>query len=214
MNRQKRRIGKVAEKIKEYNEKRLKLNTIDTVVNENGYEEIKKISLSTLLNVLNKNVFTKDTSDGLAEYSIQRPNGDTYKVYRNMVNIANFFSTENFLANFNFAFKYSLQKDDFSIKVFSKLKIEVEIDCHMNVPTIAVNEMADFRFLTCMLFGLIFNIKIIKCSCHPTSFEDFVLFDAGVSKNCISSDCKNLLLDSSFIFDPLLHFTLKLPHIK
>lgn len=67
------------------------------------------------------------------------------------------------------------------------------------------NEVAAFRFLNCLIFGLLFSIKLDCCSCYPQNLAEYSAVRAGLGLNCVNLDCKNALKLDPLLYDDLLH---------
>ena len=113
-----------------------------------------------------------------------------------------------FSSNFKMAFKKPLDEITFEHVFFYNVKLRVEFDVSLqdNQPSIFYSEINDFKFLTCALFSFMFNININECVCYPTSYNDWIAINTGLSKNCYSIECKQRLMNNPTLFDPLVHF--------
>lgn len=213
----KRSIQSSETTIKEFNSKiKRQSETVDAnILGKNSFKETKKINLSAILNKIKDKIKIECNFEGLNVFKIQRPNKSFYQVIRNKIDIEKLYNTEFFLENFKQAFGYDFENAEHKIKLFPHITLLINVDIiNSKKSNISVRELNDFRFLTCMLFGLIFNITLFHCDCHPTTFQDFVLLDAGVGKNCISSACKQLLEFFPHFYDPLLHFDCSNTHYQ
>ena len=73
------------------------------------------------------------------------------------------------------------------------------------VPNIIELELASFRFVTCLVFGLKFNIKLSRCDCYPTTDNEYFSLMAGVGMNCTSISCRSELEANPLIYDESIH---------
>ena len=170
------------------------------------YKEKKKVNLSTLLEQITIRANHEVTPENLALYNITLFNGTQITFLKNVQNASALFSPVHFLANYLFAFEKPFKRKEYRSIIFPGLKISVNVDLVYNkTPSISADEVSSFRFLTCIFFGLFFHIKIEDCICYPTSYEDWVIFNSGISKNCVSLECKQLLSFHPHLFDPSFH---------
>lgn len=202
----KRKIRSSEESINAYNSKQLKIQENENLSLLSNLSETKKIKLSVILNELKQKLKVEKTIEGLALYKLLRSNGKSYQVIRNYLDISALFDPNFFSENFKLSFGYDFNHESHSVRIFPNIKLILENDLSSRKSNILQNELADFRFVVCFVFGLIFNINLNHCECHPTTFQDFILLDAGVSKNCISNKCKNILEFLPNYYDALIHF--------
>ena len=171
--------------------------------------ESRKVKMSELLRKIPSKVKVKSNGHSFVEYSLTRPSGNKFTTVRlKQIDYQKLFSIENFVANLNHVFNCVIGEENFKIKLFSKLNFKIELDtpCLALGINVRNQDKSEFMFLACMFFGMLFNITIDVCACHPCSFQDFVLLDAGITKNCISNDCSTRILADPLLFDPLIHY--------
>ena len=171
--------------------------------------ESRRVKMSELLSKISSKVKVSSKGRSFVEYTLKRPGGKEFSIVRlKNLNFETLFSKENFMANLNHVFDCEVKEENFKINLFSKLNYKIEIDIPRSESKINVHneDKSEFMFLVCMFFGMLFNIAIDNCICHPSSYEDFLLLNAGITKNCISNDCSTIILGNPLLFDPLVHY--------
>ncbi len=172
-------------------------------------QELRIVKMSNILLKLPSKVKVCNKSCSYVEYLLTRPSGNKFKTVRlKNINFENLFTASHFMANVNHVFNCSITDENFRVKLFPKLNFKIEIDepCLDSQINVLDEDKSEFMFLVCMFFGMCFNITIDKCICHPSSFQDFMMLDAGITKNCISSECVTQILIDPFLYDPLIHY--------
>jgi len=208
MNALKRKLKSAEDAINNFN---LHKSSESIVIDKNKIftGESRKVKMSDLLEKIPLKVKTQSSESSFVEYSLTRPSGNKFKTVRlKDIKFQELFEKKNFMANLNHVFNADIDEKNFKVNLFSKLNFKIVIDVPRIQSEINVQEedKSEFMFLVCMIFGMLFNITIDKCICHPCSFQDFMLLDAGITKNFISNECSTHILGDPFLFDPLIHY--------
>jgi hypothetical protein len=120
-------------------------------------------------------------------------------------NIQRYYEADKFNSNFKQAFSTS-----FPVRVTSLLFFGLKVNINNNLPYsnqfyLTEEELPSFRILTCMMFGLVFNISLDLCACYPKTLNELKAANAGLGLNCVNLTCKNMLKINPLLYDDLLH---------
>jgi len=182
-------------------------NYIDSILFRSVYTDEKKIKLSNILKIIREKANHDVSSDGMAKYFIKLASGDVIVVSRNTINAKNLFSNENFKANYRHAFQKSFPINTYKSNLFSGLQLVIVDDLQeVGKTTLEYGQILDFRFLTCLFFGLWFHIELEHCKCYPPSLKDWIAYSSGITKNCLNPECVVDLMNNPQDYDPLIHF--------
>ena len=131
-------------------------------------------------------------------------NGDIFKLKRTPHDIDKFFSNTDFLANYEMAFKneFPFRNLKFTDIITYKIKNDLKKNEHSSLK---IEEINEFKFLTCIFFGLHFKIKLQDCVCLPYKLKDIIALELRIPKNCYDNDCKSLIQNNPQAFNPLYH---------
>lgn len=161
------------------------------------------IRLSILLNNLSALNGVID-SNGLLTLSYLNSSMKTVTFKIPTQNFSKYFTINNFNANYTFVFKTNFPQQIKST-LFPNLKIIIENDLPFNDDlTLDPSESKSFSFLVCLFFGLIYNLKLDTCACYPSNESELSAIQSNIGLNCVSLECKNLLLQNPALFDPLI----------
>ena len=146
----------------------------------------------------NFRVTSMDTFTGLKSFSIRKQNDAYVSIFLPQDTIlSDIFSVNNFMANFEAAFRAPL--------VSTTMTHQTQTGCTISFNTPARNEsgqtslqtdeqLSTFRLLICLTFGFQFNLKIPHCACYPQNLKELLISDAGIHMNCIKSiECNTYL---------------------
>lgn len=121
------------------------------------------------------------------------------------LNLSNLFDSNKFNSNFFQAFGEDFPKQLAHQQMFS-LEIQIQNDLPFSkLEYLSKNEESAFRFIVCMVFGLIFSLKLPICSCYPQNIAEYSAVRAGIGLNCINLDCKNSIKLDPLKYDDLIH---------
>jgi hypothetical protein len=167
-------------------------------------KETKQVPLSKLLEKIRMYANAKTTREGRIVYKIYLNDGSPITITRNIVDAEKIFSDANFLANYFVAFRANFKTMPMH-SIFPGIKIYINNDLSNNQqPSINYDEILDFKFLTCLFFGLIFNIQLEDCICYPSNIQELIAQSAGISKNCTNNECFTKIRNNPHLFDPLV----------
>jgi hypothetical protein len=141
-------------------------------------------------------------------FEIIRNNGTKLNLLRHVMNGQKMFDPNHFCANFKMAFSVkSIKEVEFSHIYFGDLDIKILYDIvEAENSSITEDECSDFRFLTCLFFALLYFMKLSTCKCYPTTYTEWVGFNAGITKNCTSNECRQHLEHFPEQYDPEIHY--------
>lgn len=181
----------------------MSIETSTTTTNINGQ---LVLNLSSILQQLPKLV-SLQVSDTLSTViSFRSLNKELTNFYLPQVNLKKFYDLGKFNSNYLQAFGSS-----FPFQCTSKLLygLDISIVNDLNFSSqqyLDQNELNVFRFLTCMCFGLVFNIVFTSdCACYPKTLNELAALSAGIGLNCVSLDCRNQLKLNPLLFNDLFH---------
>ena len=183
-------------------------NYIDSILFRSLYTDEKVIHLKDILKIIRDKANHDVSSDGLAFYKIKLASGDEFLIARNIINAKSLFGDENFKANYNLAFNKPFEANTYKSNLLSGLQIAIldDLDESNQSSTLQYEQILDFRFLTCLFFGMWFHIELVDCKCYPTSLKDWIAYNSGITKNCLDSNCIVDLMKNPQNYDPLVHF--------
>lgn len=164
------------------------------------------INLSTIVQQI-PNVVKIVVSDSMSTVvSFRALNKEFTNFYLPQLNLKKFFDLGKFNANYFQAFGSSFPLACTS-KLFYGLDISIVNDLNFaSQQFLSVGELAAFRFMTCLCFGLVFNLTLgVDCACYPKTLNDLSALSAGIGLNCVSLTCRNQLKLNPLLFSDLLH---------
>jgi hypothetical protein len=171
------------------------------------YMEEKQLNLASVLEQISNRANATTTPEGLSSYKIYLSNGKSISLTKNVSDVKSMFSSTNFLANYFLAFGNNFTSEELISNIFPDLKIKITSSflANNNSPSISFDEISDFRFLTCLFFGIWFHIELKDCACYPSTIEDWIRHSHGLTKNCYNINCTQLISNKPQLFDPLVH---------
>lgn len=179
---------------------------IDSVVLQSNLNGALVVNLSTIVQQI-PNVVRVVLSDSMSTVvSFRALNKEFTNFYLPQLNLQKFFDLGKFNANYFQAFGSSFPLACTS-RLFSGLDISVVNDLNFaSQQYLSVGETAAFRFMTCLCFGLVFNLTLgVDCACYPKTLNDLSALSAGIGLNCVSLTCRNQLKLNPLLFSDLLH---------
>lgn len=137
--------------------------------------------------------------------SFRSLNLELTKFFLPVLDVKKFYDPDKFNRNFLQAFGSS-----FPTNASSRLLYGVNIRIVNNLPInmydqLEPDELAAFRFLTCFLLGLAFNINVDGCACYPENLGELKATQANLGLNCVKLACKNQLKLNPLFYDELIH---------
>ena len=182
------------------------LVNIESNVNQSTVKGNLKIKLSSLLLKLQKssNIEVSGVS-GFSSILIETNSMRKVNFQIPTANLSKFFNPQTFNANYFLAFQENFPTQ-VSSTLFFGLNIYIENDIsNQTSSTLEIGDLKSFKFLVCILFGLLFSIKLDHCFCYPQNQSELNAINSGIGMNCISLQCKNYLLQYPTSFDNLVH---------
>lgn len=180
--------------------------SIDTSITQTNINGQLVLNLSSLLQQLPQLVIVQVSDTLSSVISFRSLNKELTNFYLPQVNLRKFYDLGKFNSNYLQAFGAS-----FPFQCASKLLygLDISIVNDLNFSSqqyLDQNELNVFRFLTCMCFGLVFNIVFTTdCACYPKTLNELAALSAGIGLNCVSLDCRNQLKQNPLLFNDLFH---------
>lgn len=169
---------------------------------------IVTVPLSRLIGEISKSIITADNRNLIKFES----NGKTHFVTLYGSNrYALLFSPDYFFNNYFLAFGHTFAilggyDQDIEISPAVSMKINQDVSvARKGIPNIYELEIQTFRFATCLLFGLKYNIRLADCNCYPTTDAEYFSLMARVGLNCLSINCRAELEDDPSKYDEAIH---------
>lgn len=181
-------------------------STLDASVIQTNLNGLLVINLSAVVQQI-PNVVRVVLSDSMSTVvSFRALNKEFTNFYLPQLNLQKFFDLGKFNANYFQAFGSSFPLVCTS-KFFTGLDISIVNDLNFaSQQYLTVGELAAFRFMTCLCFGLVFNLTLtVDCACYPKTLNDLSALSAGIGLNCVSLPCRNQLKINPLLFSDLLH---------
>lgn len=144
-------------------------------------------------------------SDGTFRLTIKNNSLDISQFVLPPIDFEQLFDKNKFNSNFFQAFQ-----QDFPDSVKHQYMFGLEISITNDLPYSRVsyldqNGTAAFRFLVCIIFGLIFSLRLPCCNCFPQNLSEYSAVRAGLGLNCVNLDCKNAIKLNPLVYDDLIH---------
>ncbi|TXH07696.1 MAG: tail fiber protein [Candidatus Moraniibacteriota bacterium] len=181
-------------------------STLDSSILQTNLNGSLIVNLSTIVQQI-PNVVKVVVSDSMSSIvSFRALNKEFTNFYLPQLNLKKFYDLGKFNANYFQAFGTS-----FPLTCTSKLLFGLDISIVNNLnfagqQFLSVGELAAFRFMTCLCFGLVFNLSLgVDCACYPKTLNDLSALSAGIGLNCVSLTCRNQLKLNPLLFSDLLH---------
>lgn len=204
------RLNTIEKKIKLDHKKmeRIKMNRDIVNINSNTQQTnivgTLSLNLSSLLNQIISLKYDAN-SIGFIDLEITRHDRKIIRFKIPPINFSKFFNPQNFNSNFSVAFQ-----DYFPTKISSLLFYGLTLNIINDLPsfnnsTLNPDEIKSFRFVVCVIFGLLYDIKLNNCYCYPSNQSELNAIGSGIGMNCINLECKNYLLTYPEFYDDLVH---------
>lgn len=171
-----------------------------------GYLNVNLSSLLAALQIRLPAFIENDDTSQVTRLNVKLFSTELATFHVPQFNLNKYFDANLFNYNYYTAFGTS-----FPITVESLLLTSLNITINNNLPfnnNPNFNKDQDsygFRYITCLAFSLLFNIKLAECSCFPKNINEIKAVNAGLGLNCISLECKELLKLNPLLFDDLIH---------
>lgn len=180
-------------------------NNFDSNVSASIISGTLTLELSAIVQKLIKMIDTSSTNQLATVISFKNLKLEISNFYVPSINAGKFFDLGYFNKNFLQAFGTT-----FPAEAVSKLIFGVKIIIQNNLPFASFDQLDEeelpaFRFLTCLLMGLAFNISIVSCACFPADLGELKATQANLGINCFKLECKNQLKLNPLLYDELLH---------
>ena len=178
---------------------------LDSNLGTNETQGSATLTLSSLINVIPTLMSDSFSEDGTLQLLFKNRALNLTQFVIPPVNFSQLFDSNRYNSNFFQAFG-----QDFPTKIDHQFLFGLQITITNDLPFsrlsyLSKNEEAAFRFLNCMVFGLIFSLKLKCCYCYPQNLAEYAAVRAGIGLNCVNVDCKNAIKLNPFLYDDLVH---------
>jgi hypothetical protein len=164
------------------------------------------VNLSTFVQAIARRLGNVRTDNLATALEFNSLNLDLTTIYTPLPNFSRFYELDKFNANYSQAFG-----TNFPTRATSRLLFGVDLNIVNNLPFstrrdwLFRDELAAFRLITCLLFGLTFNVTLDECVCYPKNLSELKSVNAGIGLNCVNMACRNWLRLDPLKFDDLVH---------
>lgn len=181
-------------------------SSVDTALLQTNLNGALVVNLSALVQQI-PDLIKVQTSDSMSTViSFRALRKEFTSFYVPGLNLAKFYDLGKFNANYLQAFGASFPPT-VTCQLFPGLDISVVNNLNFSSEKfLDLPELAAFRFLTCLSFGLVFNLTLgVNCACFPKTLNELSALSAGIGINCVSLTCRNQLKNNPLLFSDLLH---------
>lgn len=163
------------------------------------------INLSDLINSIPVRLVAIKSDNMSTVLTFKSLNLELTNLYVPPINLQRYYELDKFNSNFKEAFGQA-----FPVLVESQILFGVTVSVLNNLPFASQTfledvELAAFRQITCLLFGLLFNLNLGACTCFPKNLNELKAVNAGLGLNCVNLECRNMLKTNPLLFDDLVH---------
>lgn len=129
----------------------------------------------------------------------------TIKLFK--IDLNHFYDVHNFLYYYSVVFKKKFNNEEFCLIKKPNFKISFDLaglqasDNSKDPINNNFLSLQTFKILTCLVFSIIFNIKIFSNYCVPETINELNIWKQNQGVNCFKQDCKLYLLTNN---DPFI----------